>query len=338
MADKKVETNNLSDDHVAKKPKLDESPDENPHEIHSNIKDLSTFKVEKILNNNTKSKIVCLQGTFSNADGAGLVILEKTAFEEDNLKCNSKYFTSSSYLKKIFHNDIYGNYEYFPVLELNSIKTTVIHPATEKHIEKYCVQNPYIVDETPDVYQSIVLPYIIKEQFDLQWVYNILEHKSEVDRILFEDPDPKNGFVLLPDLKWNGITLDTLYLLAIVNDRNIKSIRDLQGDHVRLLKNIYNKGCQAIEEKYGLTKSQLRIYLHYQPSFYHLHVHFTYLRHEAPGIHAERAHLLSNVISNIELLADYYQKVTLPFIVRETDKLFKVLEDNNILKKSSIKD
>lgn len=41
---------------------------------------------------------------------------------------------------------------------------------------------------------------------------------------------------------------------------------------------------KAIEEKYKLKKSQLRVYIHYQPSFYHLHVHFTYLRFEAPGM------------------------------------------------------
>lgn len=187
-------------------------------------------------------------------------------------------------------------------------------------------------------------------------MYNILERKSEADRIVFEDRDPIDGFILLPDLKWNGTTLDTLYLLAIVNDRNIKSLRDLNGTHIQLLRNIKEKGCvrnkiyiifcnlhiflsmlqKIIEEKYGITRSQLRIYLHYQPSFYHLHVHFTYLKHEAPGILAERAHLLSNVISNIELLPDYYQKVTLPFVVRETDKIFKVLEKEGLLKRSSV--
>ena len=36
----------------------------------------------------------------------------------------------------------------------------------------------------------------------LQWVYNILDKKAEADRIVFENPDPSNGFVLIPDLKW----------------------------------------------------------------------------------------------------------------------------------------
>lgn len=83
-----------------------------------------------------------------------------------------------------------------------------------------------------------------------------------------------------------------------------------------------------------MNKSQLRIYLHYQPSFYHLHIHFTYLRHEAPGIFAERAHLLANVISNLELLPEYYKKITLPFVVRETDNIFKILEKKGVLKSS----
>ncbi|KOB72995.1 putative histidine triad protein member [Operophtera brumata] len=68
--------------------------------------------------------------------------------------------------------------------------------------------------------------------------------------------------------------------------------------------------------------TQLRIYLHYQPSFYHLHIHFTYLRHEAPGIHAEKAHLLDSVIDNIQMMGDYYQKASLPFTIREMDNIF----------------
>ncbi len=29
-------------------------------------------------------------------------------------------------------------------------------------------------------------------------MYNILEHKTEKERIIFEDSDPTNGFILLP--------------------------------------------------------------------------------------------------------------------------------------------
>lgn len=122
----------------------------------------------------------------------------------------------------------------------------------------------------------------------LQWVYNILDHKKETDRIIFEDTCKALGFILLPDLKWDGKTVETFYAIAIVHRLHLKSLRALTAEHLPLLRNIQRKGVEAIRNKYGLDETQLRIYLHYQPSFYHLHVHFTYVKHEAPGIHCER--------------------------------------------------
>lgn len=160
-----------------------------------------------------------------------------------------------------------------------------------------------------------------------QWVYNILEHKQEADRIVFEDPCKENGFVLLPDLKWDGKTIETLYLIAIVHRHNLKSIRSLSGEHLPLLRNIRDKGIDAITKRYDIPRSQLRIYFHYQPSFYHLHVHFTYLKYDAPGIFCEKSHLLDSVICNLELLPDYYEKATLSFVIRENDAAFQQYAD-----------
>ncbi len=52
-------------------------------------------------------------------------------------------------------------------------------------------------------------------------------------------------------------------------------------------------------------------------------MHFTHLRYDAPGSGAERAHLLRDVINNIELDAAFYQKKTLSFTVKETQGLCK---------------
>ncbi|XP_018324631.1 m7GpppX diphosphatase [Agrilus planipennis] len=325
MATDLTTTHLLCDGSRIKKQKLDD--DHEVNNIHQKLKNLSDFKVDKILHNNTSRKTVCVQGSFKELDGPAIVLLEKTAFQEEHVTNESGLFSEKGVLAKTFDNDIYGNYDFFPAIELNSIKTTVIHPATEKHIEKYSRQNLYLIEETPDIYNKIVLPHITAEQFDVQWVFNILEHKAETDRIICEDTDPEIGFVLVPDLKWNG-SVETLYLLALIKKRGIKSLRDLKQEHLPLLRNIKQKCTEAIKSKYGLDTTQLRIYLHYQPSFYHLHIHFTYLRHEAPGITTERAHLLANIISNIELLPDYYQKVTIPFVVRESDKLYEKLKDS----------
>ena len=54
---------------------------------------------------------------------------------------------------------------------------------------------------------------------------------------------------------------------------------------------------QAIRSRHGVAAEQLRIYLHYQPSYYHLHVHFLHVKHDAGmGMAAGKAHLLTDVI------------------------------------------
>ena len=57
-------------------------------------------------------------------------------------------------------------------------------------------------------------------------------------------------------------------------------------------------GAARQEEVYGVGPEQLRVFIHYHPQFYHLHVHFT-RAHVNPGCEAERAHLLTDVIQVI---------------------------------------
>ncbi|OWR48072.1 putative histidine triad protein member [Danaus plexippus plexippus] len=328
MSDGKCQSE-LIEPPCAKKIKKDEQNDNSVTETDLKLKD---FIPSKILNNNTNRKSVCVLGNFRNKSGVALIILEKNAFKEDHLDSKG-YFSEDCELATFFQNDIYGNFECFPKPEINGVKTTIIYPASDKHIAKFSKQQVHIILETPECYNKLTLPHIEKEQFRLQWVYNILEGKSEQDRIIHNNKCEKEGFVLVPDLKWDGITKETLYLLAIVRQRNIKSLRDLNENHLPLLKRIRDEGKKAIFDKYKVIGSQLRIYLHYQPSFYHLHIHFTYLRHEAPGIYAEKSHLLDTVIDNIEIMGDYYQKATLPFCKGEIDSLFNVYETNGYVTK-----
>lgn len=110
---------------------------------------------------------------------------------------------------------------------------------------------------------------------------NILEHKAEQENIVYEDTDKDIGFILVTDLKWDK-QLDTLKLLALPFQK-IRSLRELNASHLPLLRNIRDAGTAAISKKFNVPASQLRIYFHYQPSYYYLHVHFCYLMYEAPG-------------------------------------------------------
>lgn len=49
-------------------------------------------------------------------------------------------------------------------------------------------------------------------------VYNVLEHKKEADKIVYEDKDPETGFMILPDMKWDGKTLSALVSNGIIKN------------------------------------------------------------------------------------------------------------------------
>uniref|UniRef100_W8B4G5 m7GpppX diphosphatase n=1 Tax=Ceratitis capitata TaxID=7213 RepID=W8B4G5_CERCA len=304
------------------------APDVKPtsEEVTKASYDLSKFKLTRILQNNTLRKTIALLGTFPDVSDNDLAVLllEKQAFKEqdvqtahDNtLETVPSIFSDALQVCTEFINNIYGSFKCVPSAELNSIKTTVVYPATEKHIEKYSITQKYLIAETPALYEQLTLPYITNSQFSLDWVYNILEHRQETDRIVYEDSNPEKGYILLPDLKWDGKTLETLYLLAIVHKHNIKSLRDLNDSHLPLLYNLRDGISKAIEKRYGLCYSQLRMYFHYQPSFYHLHLHINPVRGDAP---------------------DYYQRATLPFVLFEGCKLLDEFEEKGAVRKSAEK-
>lgn len=108
-------------EHVSKKQKEEKCTENGIKRLHENLHDLSSFKVRKVLSNNTNRKVVCLEGSFDCKEGVGLIVLEKTAFQDEDFtnEGGSDYFTEKSVLKKQFHNDIYGNYEFYPKADLN---------------------------------------------------------------------------------------------------------------------------------------------------------------------------------------------------------------------------
>lgn len=131
----------------------------------------------------------------------------------------------------------------------------------------------------------------------MQWVDNILNGTAEADRVIFNDPDEETGFVLVKDSKWND-GLSILHLIALTR-KPIMSIRDLNKDHLPLLRNIKEAGTKAIVEKYNLPANQIRIFFHYQPSYYHLHVHFTSTTLENAGMYWNKVHFSFTILEKI---------------------------------------
>ncbi|KAL2734063.1 m7GpppX diphosphatase [Vespula squamosa] len=331
MADHCVDTDE-AECPPAKKIKIEiENTAENDESLHEAEINLSTFEMKRILQNNNTRKQIYIEGTFKGSESPAILSLEKTTFPTDELFLKEGFFNEDTTIQKVFSNHIYANYRCFPIREYNGLNVLLIHPATPKHIEKFKKKELHIVNETYELYEKITLPHITSQQFSLEWIDNILTHKAEQDKIVYEDTNKETGFVMVPDLKWDGKP-QTLKLLALPFQK-VRCMRELNASHLPLLRNIRDAGTACISEKYNIPASQLRIYLHYQPSYYYLHVHFSYLMFETPGIHVDRAHLLSTVINNLELMPDYYTKCILSFLVFEGDSLCTKFREHGVVGK-----
>lgn len=300
------------------------------------IKEMSNFKLAKVLSEDTKSKSIVLhlqdKTRTTDEDKAvkdAVCMLERTPFSENMINL---ILSSDVKMNLQFNNDIYSQYLCNFPEEINCVKNTLIYPANEKHLKKYSAQKTYMVNETPEIYQKVTVPYLEEEQAHLQWVYNILEKKAETDRILFEDPHPEDGFILLPDIKWDQKQMKNLYVMGLTHKHGIRTLRDINEKHLPLLKNMLHKGTETIKNIYKVLPSQLRVFVHYQPSYYHFHVHFTPIEYDAPGSVVGKAHLLQDIIDNVENIdSNYYAKKTLCFVLREQNKLFSLFKDAGLV-------
>ncbi|PWW72188.1 scavenger mRNA decapping enzyme [Tuber magnatum] len=266
---------------------------------------LRKFSFTRVLNQDTKTKVVNLLGEIESTPA--ILIAEKTAFNITGTHLTK--FSHDLHLPKVSlidRNDIYHSFLATQNSEYGEVRLTLIFPATETHIRKYTHQELRVVVETPEIYRELVKPYVEEKRGNgrLDWVYNILEYKSEKESVIVEDTDDVEGFMLLPDLKWDRKTMASMYTMAILRRRDITSLRDLKKKHVPWLKSLGRRIAKAICEKYsGIEPDQIQIYAHYQPSYYHFHLHAVSVSHDGGlGQAAGKAFLLGNLISWLESL------------------------------------
>ncbi len=219
-------------------------------------------------------------------------------------------------LKNLGANDIYAWYlaDSGVVEETNNdsfadLKINLIYPCTEKHIKKYSKQGVRLVTETPAIYTDHVRPYMQKQREEgrLNWVYNIIEGKKEVEDVISRTPfgeDPEGGLPAGSDLNWDRKTLDALHLLAIVERRDIWSLRDLKKKHIPWLRHMSSKVIDATIKAYpSIEADQLKLYVHYQPTYYHFHIHIVHVALEAGATQATgKAVGLESIIEQLEAM------------------------------------
>lgn len=163
-------------------------------------------------------------------------------------------------------------------------------------------------------------------------VTDIISGSSEADKVLYRSSastDPDEGFLILPDMKWDVKTVSSLYLVAISLSPNIRSLRDLERKHVGMLKKIRREARRVVKEGWDLKESEVKCYVHYQPSYCkhslrllasevtveqcgfhmygllsdHFHVHIVNANYNGlAGMAVAQAHLLDDIISLVRRL------------------------------------
>ncbi|KAI5463264.1 HIT-like domain-containing protein [Mariannaea sp. PMI_226] len=261
---------------------------------------VSKFKLERILNQDQAGRRTSLHGFID--EQPALLILERAPFPTKPEHLVDVPSTLAR-LRNLGANDIYhwymarsgpekGTKEEDGDLFVPDLKINLIYPCTESHIKKYSKQGVRFVTETPEIYRDKIRPYMLskREQGRLNWVFNIIEGRKEVEDVIYRTKLGQagdEGFLLLPDLNWDRKTLDALHLLAIVERRDIWSLRDLRKKHIPWLEHMKAKLLAATVETYpSIERDQLKLYVHYQPTYYHFHIHIVHVALEAGSTQA----------------------------------------------------
>jgi m7GpppX diphosphatase len=219
--------------------------------------------------------------------------------ENVNYKFIPSKLTSVDSIKKnrlILKNDIYEKYNAIAEVEGELIICNDINQM--RRFEKKIIRESY----------EDYLKYISKRDIEKdRWIYNIIDGTSEQDSVLHRDM----LCVVNPTYIWDGKNLDKLHILCLPTDLTLRSIRSLTSEHIPLLEHMKKVTLNVIKEKYGINECHIKMFFHYEPSTYHLHIHFVNVAHHDARSSVEYSHELNNVIFNLSICPDYYQRAIL---------------------------
>ncbi len=200
---------------------------------------------------------------------------------------------------------------------------------------EYC-----LLAETPELYgREAVEQYILHEikRPSKQWITSIINGSQEQDEVILRTDD----YVLLPDTErvnryWRISAADpksrqppafrrTLNWLSIVHDPRIRTLRDLRGEHLPMLRRMNEECLSAIEGHTGIPREQVMAYVHYPPSVYQLHVHFSHPYAQYCHKDSYRIHSLVTIINNLEVDPEYYRKSTIQLALCRMSPYYQAL-------------
>jgi m7GpppX diphosphatase len=198
--------------------------------------------------------------------------------------------------KKTMENDVYEKYE--AIANISGELIVCNDVSKMKSCEKKIIRESY---------KSYLKTLENRDQKKDKWIYNILDGISEQESILYRD----ELCIVIPTYMWDSINVDKLHILCLPLDTSLRSIRSLTNEHITLLEHMKQATTKIIKNKYDLDECYLKMFFHYEPSTYHLHIHFVNSSNHETRSSVEYSHELHNVIFNLSICSDYYKRSTL---------------------------
>jgi m7GpppX diphosphatase len=158
-----------------------------------------------------------------------------------------------------------------------------------------------------ETYEEYIKSLELRDPKKDEWIYNIIDGTAEQDKIIYKD----DQCIVIPTYIWDETNIEKMHVLCLPIDKTIRSIRSLEVNHIPLLEHMKKVSLKIIEEKYNLTSHDIKMFFHYEPSTYHLHIHFVNISYRDCGSSVEYSHELDSVIFNLSLDSDYYKKICL---------------------------
>ncbi|MFY7729927.1 MAG: hypothetical protein ACOVRN_10445 [Flavobacterium sp.] len=196
----------------------------------------------------------------------------------------------------VLKNDIYEKYK--ATGEVEGELVVCKDASNVKRFEKK------VVRETFDEYTQAISQRPIQTD---AWIYNIIHGVAEQASVLYRD----DQCVVIPTYMWDGTNIDKLHILCLPTNITLRCIRSLTAEHIPLLEHMRRVTCDRIRDQYGVDETGLKIFFHYEPSTYHLHIHFINVAHRDACSSVEYSHDLYAVLFNLSICSDYYQRAIL---------------------------
>lgn len=112
--------------------------------------------------------------------------------------------------------------------------------------------------------------------------------------------------------------------LAIATEPGLRSLRDLRGRHLPMLRRMLLLSKSRIQAETGVHPEEIMAYIHYPPSVYQLHVHLAYPYAQYNQRDVFRIHGLETVINNLEMDPEYYAKAALQVSLGRNSALYQI--------------